>query len=308
MFAPSDIHNIPMAPAVPAKLDTQVYARFGASFEPDEYTDWIDESMSWKETCYIGDWSPLGKIRVRGREALKFFSDITVNSFAKFDIGQAKHAVFCNENGFLTGEGILMRLAEEDYLFTSGPGILWATYQFQRGTYDATLTQEGPERFILQVQGPDALFVMEEATGEDLRDIGFMRFRATSISGREFLALRQGMAGEVGFEMHGAIKDAIPIYEEILHIGAKYNIRRLGARTKMVNHVEACFPTPTVDYVPAFFGPEAEEFRETFVKSFAPSFLNLVKWSGSYAEDVSDLYRTPMELGWPVTSNSTTLS
>jgi vanillate/3-O-methylgallate O-demethylase len=21
-----------------------------------EYTDWIDESMSWKETCYIGDW------------------------------------------------------------------------------------------------------------------------------------------------------------------------------------------------------------------------------------------------------------
>jgi hypothetical protein len=21
-----------------------------------EYTDWIDESLSWKETCYIGDW------------------------------------------------------------------------------------------------------------------------------------------------------------------------------------------------------------------------------------------------------------
>ena len=22
-----------------------------------EYTDWIDESMSWKTTCSIGDWS-----------------------------------------------------------------------------------------------------------------------------------------------------------------------------------------------------------------------------------------------------------
>ena len=33
----------------------QVYAwsRFG---EP-EYTTWLDEELSWKETCYIGDWS-----------------------------------------------------------------------------------------------------------------------------------------------------------------------------------------------------------------------------------------------------------
>ena len=39
-----------------------------------EYTDWIDESMSWKDTLYIGDWSPLAKMRVKGRDALKFFS------------------------------------------------------------------------------------------------------------------------------------------------------------------------------------------------------------------------------------------
>ena len=31
-----------------------------------EYTDWIDESMSWKETCYIGDWSFLWERRFRG--------------------------------------------------------------------------------------------------------------------------------------------------------------------------------------------------------------------------------------------------
>jgi hypothetical protein len=29
------------------------WSRFG---EP-EYTDWLDESLSWKQTCYIGDWS-----------------------------------------------------------------------------------------------------------------------------------------------------------------------------------------------------------------------------------------------------------
>ena len=135
------------------------YTQFGASFEPWEYTDWIDESMSWKDTLYIGDWSPLAKMRVKGRDALKFFSAIAVNSFAKFDIGQAKHIVLCNDAGKIMGEGVLMRHAEEDYLFTSGPGVAWADYQFRKGNYDAEASQLGPRQFILQLQGPNSLFV-----------------------------------------------------------------------------------------------------------------------------------------------------
>src|SRR6516165_4598475 len=71
-----------------------------------EYTDWIDESMSWKETCYIGDWSFLWERRFRGRDALRLFSDLTVNSFANFAIGQAKHAIHCNADGKVIHEGI----------------------------------------------------------------------------------------------------------------------------------------------------------------------------------------------------------
>jgi vanillate/3-O-methylgallate O-demethylase len=62
-----------------------------------EYTDWIDESMSWKETCYIGDWSFLWERRFKGPDVLKLFSDVSVNSFAKSAIGQAKHVIHCND-------------------------------------------------------------------------------------------------------------------------------------------------------------------------------------------------------------------
>jgi vanillate/3-O-methylgallate O-demethylase len=89
--------GLPHAPAVPLARKVPTYTRFGTTFEPWEYTDWIDESMSWKETVYIGDWSPLEKFRVKGPEALKFFSSIAVNSFAKFDVGQAKHIILCNK-------------------------------------------------------------------------------------------------------------------------------------------------------------------------------------------------------------------
>src|SRR5262245_32203668 len=75
--------DLPHAPALPREREVATYSRFGASYEPWEYSDWIDESMSWKNALYIGDWSPLGKLRVQGRDALTFFSDIAVNSFAK---------------------------------------------------------------------------------------------------------------------------------------------------------------------------------------------------------------------------------
>ena len=284
------------APAVPLARKSQNYTRFGASFEPSEYTDWIDESMSWKETLYIGDWSPLGKLRVKGRDGLKFFSSIAVNSFAKFDTGQGKHIILCNKAGKIMGEGVLMKLAEEDYLFTSGPGIAWAHYLFRKGSFDAEAKEIGPSRFILQLQGPNSLFVMEKATGENLRDIGFMRFRSTQIGNKQFLALRQGMAGEVGYELHGPIEHATEIYNTLLEVGQEFGICRLGGRTKMVNHVEACFPTPSVDYVPAMFGEGEREFAQTFSEN-ARDVYRMTDGSFEYS-DISELYRTPVELGW----------
>ncbi|MFI7298974.1 glycine cleavage T C-terminal barrel domain-containing protein [Streptomyces sp. NPDC050121] len=35
-------------------------------FGQPEHTDWLDESLSWKQTCYIGDWSFLPQTRFRG--------------------------------------------------------------------------------------------------------------------------------------------------------------------------------------------------------------------------------------------------
>lgn len=297
MTAQKSSAALPHAPALPVARDVHTYTQFGASFEPWEYTDWIDESMSWKDALYVGDWSPLAKMRVTGRDALKFFSGIAVNSFAKFDVGQAKHIILCNRAGKIMGEGVLMKLTEDDYVFTSGPGVAWADYQFRKGDYAAEASQVGPRQFILQVQGPNSLFVMEAATGESLRDIGFMRFRDTRIGNVRLKALRQGMAGEIGYELHGPIEHAQEVYNALLNHGRDFGIRRLGGRTKMVNHVEACFPTPSVDYVPALFGDEEAEFTAAY---FSPNArANYRKTDGSFEySDISALYRTPVELGW----------
>ena len=131
-----------------------------------EYTNWIDESMSWKETCYIGDWSWLWERRFEGPDALKLFLDISVNSFSKFDIGQAKHVIHCNEDGKVIHEGILSRLDEDEFMSFGRIG-LWADYKLRHGRYNASSQVGDLTNFL--VSGPNSIYVIEKAAGESIR-------------------------------------------------------------------------------------------------------------------------------------------
>lgn len=286
--------------STPLPIGITSFTQSGMGFEADQFTNWMDECWSWKKTCYVGDWSGLLlKIHVKGPDALAFFSEISINSFETFEIGQAKHIVNCNPNGKVMGEGILMRLGEEEFYYTSTPGVVWAQWKFATGSYNATMTDVTGERFIFQIQGPNSLELLEKITGQRFREAKLMRFQTRHIDGAEVQVLRQGMAGELGFELHGNIADSHAIWNRILAVGEGLGIRRLGTRAKMVNHVEACFPTPSVDYVPGWLDDGVMDFGKAV--SETPPFIwkHVSNFAGSLQpEDISELYFSPIELGW----------
>jgi vanillate/3-O-methylgallate O-demethylase len=269
------------------------WSRFGAP----EYTDWFDESMSWKETCSLGDWSFLWQHRFSGSDALKLLGDYSVNSFAKFAIGQSKHVVHTNTNGKIIHEGIVTRFGDEDFM-VHGRGGFWLKHQLQAGSYDAVCTDE--DWFIFQVGGPASLGVLEELTqtGAGLRDTKFMHVATVQIAGHDVYALRQGMSGEIGFELQGPRAHADEVYNAVFKAGREFGMRRIGARVTMINHLEACFPTIATDYIPAIFDTDMSGYLDTFLASM-PSYAQPAYIAGSFdAKDISNYYRSPVELGW----------
>ncbi|MDR1579367.1 MAG: hypothetical protein LBS35_03340 [Synergistaceae bacterium] len=271
------------------------------SWEKMEYTGWQDENLSWKEDCYIGDWSQMVEFRVKGPQALKFFSDYAVNSFEKFAIGRAKHVIFCNIDGKVIGEGILMRFGEDDFEFQSGgPVWSWLDFNLKKGCYDASY-RKLDNKFKYQVSGPKSIYLMEKITGASLRGIKFMHFAPARIFGVDVDLLRQGMAGEIGFEIQGPKELGKEIYDEIYAAGREFNIRRIGARTAMVNHMEACFPTVVHDYLPALTGEGENDYWNAYNPNMlgASPFDHFLKVRGSFdADDIAAWYRNPVELGW----------
>ena len=54
MASSNSSNTFPLSPALSLVRSVPTYTRFGATFEPWEYTDGIDESMSWKKALYDG--------------------------------------------------------------------------------------------------------------------------------------------------------------------------------------------------------------------------------------------------------------
>lgn len=278
----------------PASLRTPIQINFDAAWGPPQFTNWIDESLSWKETCYIGDWSWLPAVRYKGPDALKLFSDLAVNTMQNFVVGQSKHIIHCNEDGKIMEEGILSRLGEDEFLAFC---LWWPHYALNGGGYNATAEPYDCTKYHLQ--GPNALFVLEKAAGEHIRDLRFMRSRTVTIAGHEVTALRQGMTGEIGFELQAPMEVGKEIWAAILEAGAEYGIRQMGGRVGMLNHLEASYPTHTLDYMPALFDESKEGYRDALAAAVPGVFDFYFKIAGSFeSEDIRDYYRSPVDLGW----------
>jgi vanillate/3-O-methylgallate O-demethylase len=264
------------------------YGRFAQILLPLEYATWAQEAQAHVRSAYLGDWTSLSKVRLRGRRALEFLSRAGLNDLSRFEVGQVRHHVQLDENGWVASEGILIRLGEEEFIYTAG-SCDWLTWQFSQGNWDAELTDISPETFILGVQGPQSLFILEKATGESLRDIGFNRCRASSVSGVPVRVLRTGISGELGYELHGAADGAGHVWRAVATAGQEFGIHLLGFRSQPVQHIEAGIATNGLDYLPAAAitpGAPRNFKRGTISGSFVPS--------GGF----TDYFRKPGELGW----------
>lgn len=260
-----------------------------------EYTDWMDECMSWKETCSLGDWSFLWECWFRGPDVEKLFSDYSTLTFQNFDIGQSKHCIHCNEEGKVIHEGILSKFGNNEYLLF-GRGCFWMKYNLEKGNYN--VTAEDDDWFNLQVAGPNAIALLEEVSNSDLRDVKYMHQTKIEINERWMYALRQGMSGEPGFELVGPHKWIDEIIDVLMKAGQKYGIRRLGGRSVFINHLEARFPTIITDYIPAMFSEDLADYLETFKTKMGASFTTLNLYGSYEGKDIKEYYRSPIELGW----------
>lgn len=227
------------------------FGRFAQILLPLEYADgWLAESQAHVQSAYLGDWTSLNKVTVRGRQALEFLSWSGIRDLSRFEAGQVRHHVQLDSRGWVAAEGVLSRIGEEEFTYTAG-SCDWLTWRLGQDSWDAEIADISPETFIFGVQGPASLFILEQAVGESLRDIGFSRSRDSRVGGLPVRVLRIGISGELGYELHGSADDADAVWRAVTAAGKEFGLRHLGLRSQPVQHIETGIATNGLDYIPA---------------------------------------------------------
>lgn len=269
-----------------------------------EYTNWRDEQRAWRETCALFDQSHhMTDLLVEGPEALKVLSDLGVNSFKTFKVNQAKHFVACNHEGYVIGDAILFYLDEQTFSLVGRPSALnWVQFNLEAGAYRASAERDersavnrGTRRsFRYQIQGPNALPVMEKVTGQPAPDIRFFNMGVVTIAGQDVRALRHGMVGQPGWELFGPWQHADAVRDAIVEAGQEYGIRRVGSRAYPTTCLESGWiPSP----LPAVYvGDAMKPYRQWLS---AKSYEAMASLGGSFvSDDITDYYLTPYDLGY----------
>jgi vanillate/3-O-methylgallate O-demethylase len=201
-----------------------------------EYTTWRDEQRSWRETVALHDQSyHMQSLYVRGRDALRLFERLAVNTFKTFTPGAAKQFLACSPEGYVIGDGILYYLDAQTLLLVGNPSTTdWAQFNAERGGFDVSVeldpmwvVNRARKRiaYRYQVEGPNALKLLERLNGGSLPEIKFFRSGMLSIAGCQVRAMRHSMGGVPGLELSGPWEDRDKVD---------------GARVRLAPHRLAC--------------------------------------------------------------------
>lgn len=271
---------------------------------PAEYTNWRDEQRAWQNTVALLNLSyHQTDLYVRGPDALKLFSSIGINKFDKFPVDRAKQLVVCGHDGYMISDGILFHLEQDLYRCAGAPIFSnWIQYNAESGGFDISLERDetcglrpgDPLIYIYQVQGPNALKLMQDVTDGSLPDIRFFHIGRLTIKGKPVRALRHGMAGQPGFELFGPWEDQEIISSALIEAGQKLGIRLVGGLAYGTTAFESGWMPLQV---PAIYHSDAMKAYREWLKPMNLEAMGSL--GGSFVSaDITDYYMDPIEVGY----------
>ena len=211
-----------------------------------EDVDCKEEILNVRNNVGILDGSTLGKFRIHGPDALKALQRVYVSDMSKIKEGRIKYSAMCNDDGCVIDDGVVVKLGENDYYFTTssaraGQTVEWIRYHTRFDGWDFALVNLTDAMGVINLSGPNARKVLAKAVDIDLSNGAFPFsgyrefFIKDTISAR---AMRLGFVGELSYELHLPSSYTQAVWDMLKEAGAEFDIRNFGVEAQNVLRME----------------------------------------------------------------------
>ena len=210
--------------------------------------DCREEILNVRNNVGLLDASTLGKFRIFGPDAVRALQRVYVSDMQKVVAGRIKYSAMCNDDGCVIDDGVVTRLGDDDYYFTTSTGRAgetseWIRYHTRYDGWDFHLVNLTDAMGVINLSGPNARKVLERIVDVDVSNAalpfaGFLDLRI-----RETIpvrVMRLGFVGELSFELHVPSSYMKSVWEMLKVAGAEFGIRNFGVEAQNVLRMEKC--------------------------------------------------------------------
>jgi sarcosine oxidase subunit alpha len=195
------------------------------------------------------DMSTLGKVDVRGADALEFLSRVYCNNLDSLRPGRLRYALMLREDGILLDDGTVARLGENHYLATmttANAALVWRwmnkLLQLQWSDLDVQLSLVSDHWASLAIAGPGSRQLLQ-ALNPDF-DCGRDAFPFASVRSGELdgqipcRVFSVSFSGELSYEINVPAGFAASLFERVAERGAGLGITPYGLEALDVLRIE----------------------------------------------------------------------
>ena len=191
------------------------------------------EHLETRENAALYDLTGLSIFEARGPGALNYVNYLCSN---QMDVkpGRVVYTCWLTPRGGVRRDLAVARLGPDRFWLFVGEGTrpqdwFWASQHLPRDS-SVQLTDLSDSYTALGLWGPNARRVLEQVTGDDVSNAGFPYFtsRWIEIGSATVYALRVSYAGELGWELHIPVDQALQVWDALWAAGREVGLIGAG--------------------------------------------------------------------------------
>jgi len=192
----------------------------------------------------VFDIDHMGQFSLTGPDADRFLQFVQVYDIAQMQVWEAHYSLLCYEDGTIVDDIFLYRLPE-GWMIAVNAGnrakdLAWL--QAHSHGFQITLTDISDETYMLAVQGPKAVAILQRMSDAPLDATPARTSLRATVGGVEMLLGRTGYTGEDGFELYLPAQKAVQFWNDLLAVGQADGLLPCGLAARDSLRFEACMP------------------------------------------------------------------
>ena len=214
------------------------------------------EALQVRTSAGLFDGSTLGKIDVRGPDAVWLLNMLYTNRWDKLKVGSCRYGVMLNEQGMIFDDGVTARIGKDHFYMTTTTGgaarvIAWIEEWLQtewphRKVYATSVTEQWA---VCVVGGPNARALLQPLCDTDIAAevFPFMTFRDMRVAALPARVFRVSFSGESVFEVNVPARYGAALWKLLSQQGKRHDLVKYGTEAVHLLRAEKGFIIPGQD-------------------------------------------------------------